>query len=153
MARHSYLRALSYLWLIYDPRKFDPKLGIQSQLVTCTTLRKFDDKSYKSIATNLVVQIATKLGGVSTTIEEETLNIKNTMVVGLSIIQSRYFLTCVAGVTTYDRYFAQYYSDCETQDHGKKAINEDFCHRFIEAVLNEWEESNNELPHRILVYR
>lgn len=127
------------------------KLGVPSQCAVLRTLTK--PKGIDSVATNLVAQIASKTGGVVCRIDESCLPLGHTMVIGLSITQTRGSAPSVAAVATYDTRFSQYYSECETQNQSERVVNPDFCSHFIENAINAYQEVNKEAPRRIVVYR
>jgi len=125
------------------------KLGIPSQCVVKNTLAKNVD----SVCTNLVAQIAAKSAGVVCRIADKSLKLKNTMVIGLSITQSKGHSPTIAAVSTYDRDLSQYYSECELQNQNQRTIDSDFCVRFLENALGAYKDANDDFPKRIVVYR
>ena len=127
------------------------KLGIPSQCVVARTLNK--PKGIDSVATNLVAQIASKTGGMVCRVDDSSLKLGHTMIIGLSITQTRGSAPSLAGVATYDKHLAQDYSECETQNQSERVVNSDFCAHFIENAINAYQEANNEVPRRIVVYR
>lgn len=127
-------------------------LGIPSQIVVA----KKNQKNIMSVATNIAIQIASKLDAALVRISRKSLTpqAKGTMLVGLSIQsgKGRGSTTIGAGVATIDFDLSRYYSKPKVVD-DNKTLDEEFLKEFFANALEGYKQTTGEDPARIIVYR
>lgn len=128
-------------------------LGIPSQIAIEGSL---NPKLLMSVATNLVIQIGTKLNGALVKLSRKSISaeMKGTMLIGLSIAsgKGRDPSSYVSGVATTDFDLSMYHSK-SFGPHNEKIIPENFITDFIQSALQEYRNNTQEAPQRIIVYR
>ena len=121
------------------------ELGLPSQCVTTNAISKG-----KSVWTNVAIQIASKLGGVSFRVD---LKIGRTVVIGLSLSSNLGSSPVCAGTVSFDTELTQFYSNARALQRGDNIIPADFIDDLVRTGLTKFHERNGKYPRNVIVYR
>ncbi|KAH0790951.1 piwi-like protein 1 isoform X1 [Histomonas meleagridis] len=125
-------------------------LGMPSQCIVENTISR---SKGLSVATNIAIQIASKIKGVPTKVSSHDISLGHTMVIGLSITISRGSSPVCAGTASTNNDLSQFHSRSFGLQPGQNIIPNDVLCEFLTSALDEYKLQNGEFPKRIVVYR
>lgn len=125
------------------------EIGLHSQFLIARTL---GNKDFRSVATNIVIQIVSKTGGVPYHISGESLPLDHTILMGIAVSHT-YGSGGVAAVTgSYDWTMTRYTS--ETGSVGaEKAADGVMLEDFVVSLFGKFKKTNGYDARRLVVYR
>ena len=129
-------------------KQFVSRHNVLSQVILKFTAKKMN----LSVASNIMKQINTKIGGTSLKMRMPEFMTKNkVMVIGIDVCHAG-GESIVGFTATTDDLFAQYYSNIIIQSKGKEIVEQKLDQSMKEA-LDSYQRRNQTLPNKIIIYR
>ena len=127
------------------------KNGYVSQVVRVKTIQK---KNALSVYSNLLLQINTKLGGISYKIEDNSINERKLMVVGVNSSYIKGKGIGVGMVSTINDSFTNFFNkETIIKEEDYKEQGQYYIKNVIELAFEAYKNENKELPRAIIIYR
>ena len=139
---------------IYPELKFHSLIerGYISQVVSTKSIKK---KGFMSVCSKILIQINSKLGGVSYKIKfDKNIYDRKIMTIGIDSSRIKNKGIGIALVATKDKNFCKFFSDEINKKQNEK--NDDLTMKissFLKKAINTYKNVNNEKPKNIIIYR